>query len=362
MARSSGRKGHPSIKKTATSPSEALSVWRQGASRLSEQGRLLWLLGGALTAALEAQAQGSAPPSEDALVARITEWVQSPHPGQLRFTLEGSPAEQPARGGKKPADGPPYPRPVLTYDGRSLAELRCPVLWVGSREIGPGLWGTMALGVGTDGFRRVLGLNDGSVRERTVSEQIVGDLMARGLDVGEGVVVVTEGSRALDRALEVAWKGRVHVAHCRVRLRQDLLRHISPSSQAEVQSQLDGAWSLPPESASALLLELEQKLATDFPGAAERLGRSREASLVGARLGVPSPLRERLESAGPLRMAFKKSLRWSPPDAGNQALAVGVPAWLQRTRRLVGWRALELLALKLRSFRSGPENNAAPQS
>lgn len=362
MARSSARKGHPSIKKITTSPSEGLNVWRQGASRLAEQGRMLWLLGEALTAALEAQAQGGPPPDEDVLVAQLTKWVRDLHPGQLRFTSEGCPAEQPIRGGRKPAGGPKYPRPVLTYDGRSLADIHCPVLWVGSREIGPGLWGTMALGVGTDGFRRVLGLNDGSVRERSVSEQIVGDLVARGLDVKEGVVVVTEGSRALDRALVVAWKGRVHVAHCRVRLRQDLLRHVSPSSQEAVQSQLDGAWSLPPEPASALLLDLEQKLATDFPGAAERLGRSREASLVAARLGVPSPLRERLQSAGTLRMAFKKSLRWSPPDAGNQALAVGVPAWLQRTRRLVGWRALELLALKLPTFRTGPENNAAPQS
>lgn len=363
MARESGRGRQRTIKSVDVDPHEALTdIWRRGALKLAEQGRLMWLLGEGLGAALAGRGQGGPAPSEDALVAQITKWIQHPPAGPLGLTADARPAVPRARLRSKRADEPADPRPAFTLDGRSLAATRCPVLWIGSGEVGSGLWGSMVLGVGTDGFRRVLGLGAGSVRERAVSEELVGDLVVRGLDVEKGVLVVTEGSRALDRALEQAWNGRVQIAHCRARLRQEVLRHISPSSHAAIQSQLEAAWALAPDLASALLCELEEKLATDFPGAAERLSRSREASLVGARLGVPLPLRERLESAGTLRMAFRKSLRWAPPGAGKQALAVGVPAWLQRTRRLIGWRSLELLAVTLQTLHKGPENDAAPQS
>jgi hypothetical protein len=126
---------------------------------------------------------------------------------------------------------------------------------------------------------------------------------------------------------------------------------------------LDAAWSLPVLEADALLQGLEGRWAIESPGAGERLARSREASLMTARLEVSSPLKERLESAGTLRMAFKKAVRWAPPGPALPALKAGVPAWLQRVRRLVGWRGLELLAHTLRSRPlEPPKNDAAPQA
>jgi len=360
MTRSSGRGASPQIKTLPKDPGAAFTdTLRRGASKLAEQGRLLWLLGEGLSAALALQAKGGRLPDEDMLVAQITKWVQDPKAGPLQ--LEPHAGAAPSRSAQKKPDQEPRPRPALALDSCSLSGIYCPVVWIGSRELGSRLWSSMALGVGTDGFRRVLGWRTGSVREQAVSEGFVEDLVARGLDVREGVLVVTDGCRALDRALNQVWKGRAHIAHCRARLRNEVLRHVPENDVAAVQSQLEAAWSMAPESASGLLRDLEEKLASSSPGASERLGRSIDACLQVARLGVPAPLRERLESAGTLRMAFKNSLRWSPPEAGNRALTVGISVWLKRSRRLVGWQKLELLALTLRNLHNGARNDAAPQ-
>ena len=218
-------------------------------------------------------------------------------------------------------------------------------MWLGSREVG-GQWVTMALAAGLDGLRRVVALMPGSVREQRVAEELVADLSQRGLP--SRLLVITEGSRTLDRALGALGKGP-RVAHCRRRLRRDMMGHLPETSREKYGRELEDAWSLAPAEASALLQELERRLAVESPGAAERLSRSKEASLVVARLGVSPPLKERLESAGTLRMAFKQGLRWAPPGPGVATLMVGVPLWLQRARRLVGWRGLELLAHVLRA-------------
>lgn len=334
---------------------EGPNVLRRGASRLIEQGRLMWLLGEGLSAVLNAQDQGWAPRDEESLVADLYGWTQK----VLSGCPEGLGIGRTSPQSPVPSSRvrPAIPRSVTLMRG-SLADLNCPVLWVGSSEIG-GQWVSMALAAGVDGLRRVLALTPGSVREQVVAEGLLADLAARGLEAS-GLLVITEGSRTLDRAIASVWDGRVKVSHCHARLRSEVIGHFPEGSRKICRRELDAAWSLPVIQSAALLQDLEVRWAIECPGAAERLARSREASLIVARLGVSSPLKEQLESAGTLRMAFKKAWGWAPSGPTLSSLIVGVPAWLQRVRRLVGWRGLELLARTLRNHTTEPNNIAAP--
>lgn len=337
-------------------PTDDTDPWRRGATRLIEQGRLMWMLGEGLSAALAKHAQGWVPPNEESLTAEFFGWMQQAWTsGPGRSQVESSTAR--SRTGSPIKRSPAIP-PTLALLKDSLSQVNCPVLWVGSREIG-GEWASMALAAGVDGFRRVLGLSPGSVREQGVAEELSADLARRGLAGAGGLLVITEGSRTLDQALRQVWGDQVQISHCRCRLRNEVLGHFPETSREKWGNELDAAWSLPPDEAAAVLQHLERRWTTESPGAAERLGRSREASLVVARLEVPPPLKERLESAGSLRMAFKQSLRWGPLGPAIEALSVGVPAWLQRSRRLVGWHKLDLLTHKLISLK--PKNNTAPK-
>jgi hypothetical protein len=251
-------------------------------------------------------------------------------------------------------------------DKEVLAETNCPVLWVGSREV-RGAWVSLVLGVGVDGLKRVLALRPGSIRDAAVARDLLEDLVERGLRFEDGILLVTEGSRTLDRVLTQAWGDRAVVAHCQCRVRYEVLAHATQGSRAALRRELEAAWLMPADGARERLLEVRKTLEREAPGGAERLARSLEPSLAVASLGVASPLKERLQSAGTLRMAFKRSLQWGGSgEAGLWALAAGLPIWLRRTRRLMGWRGLGFLAhaLKVRVTSvssNGPQNTAAPQ-
>ena len=342
---------------------KAQDLWGRGVDRLIEHGKLLWLVGEGLSAVMAAQNRGWTPADEHEFVSSIWSWVQhGPNStGSVPLVLE--------RLGKEPRGGAAavnprdrqqtLQRPHLALGQANLSDVRCPVLWLGSRAIG-GAWQSMALGVGLDGLRRVLSLKAGSVRERSVADTLLQDLAVRGLAVDAGILVITEGSRTLDDSLRKNWGSQAQVSHCRTRVREDVLAHVPDARRDDIRAELEDAWSMPVEQAFELLRCLEKKLSTEAPGASERLARSVGASLTVDRLGISSPLKERLLTAGTLRMAFKKSLKFAPAGARPTGFELGVPAWLAQSRRLVGWRGLELLAHVLGNAPRMPKNEAAP--
>lgn len=119
---------------TAIPSPDGTDLWRRGASRLVEQGRLMWLLGEGLNAAFTKRAQGWAPPSEEELAIEIFGWMQQAWtsvPRGFQLKQSKSPPPTPARA-RKTSSG--LPSRAMMKEG--LSELQCPVLWVGSREIG----------------------------------------------------------------------------------------------------------------------------------------------------------------------------------------------------------------------------------
>lgn len=357
MARSRRSRG---TKKGQGNGDRPQDLWQRGINRLIDQGKLMWLLGEGLSAAMNAQSRGWSPADEQSFVYTCFQWVQQGVAG-----MSGGPAggtvlragAATATHSQKAATA----RPALDLRQGNLSGLACPVLWIGSRAVAK-TWKTMALGAGLDGYRRVLALVDGSVRERSVADQLLTDLDKRGFATGGGVLVITEGSRTLDKSLLQKWGPSVRVSHCRTRLSHDVMAHVPETRRDEVQSELMGAWSMPVDVALELLQDLENRLKEEAPGASERLSRSVVASLMLERLGLSTTLKGRLRTAGILGMAFKKCLKFAPPNAGAAGLALGVAPWLSQSRRLAGWRGLELLAHKLVAEPRVPINKAAPQT
>ena len=328
----------------------------------------MWLLGKGMRAALEAQSRGVNPPAEEVLVDTVFGWIKRAWtgvdvPGGNPFVAgrQGNNKVVAVRAlGCKKELSPTEKPPNLMLAQANLTGVSCPIVWIGSREVA-GRWASMALAAGGDGIRRVLGLKEGSVREWDVAEGLLLDLASRGLDAGADRLIITEGSRTLDRALGQVWSGRVKVAHCLFRLHDDVVGHFPEAIQEQRSKELMYAWSLPLVEATTLLREFVGRWSSEAPGAVERLERSLDASLMVARLGVGSPLKERLESAGTLQMAFKKAVRWTVAGSGRPTLSVD-PAWLRKTRRLAGWHGLDLLAHALRTLSKEPRNNPAPKA
>jgi putative transposase len=72
----------------------------------------------------------------------------------------------------------------------------------------------VALGVTTEGVKVPLGLWEGSTENKTVATSLLSDLVARGLDVEQGVLVVIDGSKALRAAVNAVLGPHTPVHRC----------------------------------------------------------------------------------------------------------------------------------------------------
>ena len=89
---------------------------------------------------------------------------------------------------------------VLMIDGVGLKDHTCVV----------------ALGITTDGIKIPLGLWDGSTENKTVTSELLSNLVHRGLDVEQGVLVVIDGSKALRAAVNDVLGARTPVQRCQI--------------------------------------------------------------------------------------------------------------------------------------------------
>jgi putative transposase len=113
---------------------------------------------------------------------------------------------------------------VLMIDGIVLKDHTCVV----------------ALGITTDGVKIPLGLWEGSTENKTVTTELLSNLVHRGLDVEQGVLVVIDGSKALRAAVNDVLGTRTPVQRCTCHKERNVLDHL-PERTATSSSADSGA-------------------------------------------------------------------------------------------------------------------------
>ncbi len=119
---------------------------------------------------------------------------------------------------------------------RDLADVRLAALMVDGIEL-KGRCAIVALGVSTDGVKLPLGLWDGSTENKTVTAHLLADLVGRGLDVEQGVLVVLDGSKALRAAVDEVF-GPVPVQRCIRHKERNVLDHLPERDRPAVKTRL----------------------------------------------------------------------------------------------------------------------------
>lgn len=336
-------------------------TWRKAAETLSEEGRLAWLLGRSLAELLSQP--GAAPERGEAdLVASLRELVRTAASGGLmRPAMPVLPVERvvgSTRASRTVHTGPGSATPSGPA-GRPFAwperlESRFLVVFAGAEPVHR-QWVTLAVGIGPDGTKSILGLREGSTANEAVSQAVVQDLARRGLSAEQGLLFVIDGNPALDQAVRRQWGPKALVAHCQWRVRQEVLAHLPAAVRAAVGADLDRIWALPPAIAAEELRGLVNRLRVEHPGAAARLQRSGDATLAVARLGLPDPLQAHLRVTGPVRVALEEASR-AGRTAGTGLAAVAAGLRRIRTRRLIGHEGLPVLARVLEEYADGVAN------
>ena len=149
------------------------------------------------------------------------------------------------------------------------------------------------LGITTDGVKVPLGLWDGSTENKTVAAHLLSDLVGRGLDVEQGVLVVLDGSKALRAAVNEVF-GPVPVHRCVRHKERNVLEHLPERDRPPVKARLRKAWASEDyELALDGLGLLASELDRSHPGAAASLREGMEETLTLTRLGIRGTLKRR---------------------------------------------------------------------
>ena len=213
---------------------------------------------------------------------------------------------------------------------RSLADLRLAALMLDGIEL-KGRCCVVALGITTDGIKTPLGLWDGSTENKTVTAHLLADLVARGLDVEQGVLVVLDGSKALRAAVNDVF-GPVPVQRCVRHKERNVLEHLPERDRPAVKSRMRRAWASDNHQlALDGLRQLADELDRSHPGAAASLREGLQETLTLTRLGIRGRLKLTLMSTNPIesmieivRRTSRNVKRWQSGDMCLRWTAAGM--------------------------------------
>jgi putative transposase len=233
---------------------------------------------------------------------------------------------------------------------RPLGDIRLAALMLDGIEL-KGRCCVVALGITTDGVKTPLGLWDGSTENKTVTAHLLADLVQRGLDVEQGVLVVLDGSKALRAAVNEVF-GPVPVQRCVRHKERGVLDHLPERDRPAVKTRLRRAWA---SESHALALDGLRQLAGELdhshPGAAASLREGLEETLTLTRLGIGGNLKRTLQSTNPIesmieftRRTSRNVKRWQSGDMCLRWTAAGMLEAERQFRKIIGYSDLAKLA------------------
>jgi putative transposase len=233
---------------------------------------------------------------------------------------------------------------------RPLGELRlCAVLIDGTpfknRQM------IVALGIGCDGRKTVLGLREGATENAAVVGELLSDLLARGLDFSTPRLYILDGGKALHAAVRRHAGEAAFIQRCQVHKKRNVLDHLPEEHKAGVRRKLQNAYGMRDyEPAKRALGQLHRELMDLNPSAARSLEEGMEETLTVHKLGVPDQLRRTLACTNVIESAFsivetvcRNVKRWRDGDQIERWVGSGLLVAERQFRKVIGYRQIPML-------------------
>jgi putative transposase len=216
----------------------------------------------------------------------------------------------------------------------------------------------VALGIGYDGRKTILGLRQGATENATVVGELLGDLMERGLDFSEPRLYVLDGGKALHAAVKKYAGESAPIQRCQVHKRRNVLDHLTDEQKPAVARKLSAGYALEDYAAAKQALDgLHHELMHLNPSAARSLAEGLEETLTVHRLHVPRQLRLTLASTNVIESAFsiaeKACLnvkRWHGGDQRERWVGSGLLVAQKQFRRIKGHKQIPMFLTELQAF------------
>ncbi|MDQ3607733.1 MAG: IS256 family transposase [Actinomycetota bacterium] len=241
---------------------------------------------------------------------------------------------------------------LIELMSRPLGDLRLAALMLDGIEL-KGRCCVVALGIDSDGVKHPLGLWDGSTENATVATTLLANLVERGLDVEQGVLVVLDGAKALRKAVRDVLGVHTPVQRCIRHKERNVLDHLPDRDRPPVKRRLRQAWATDDHTAALEHLRaVADELERSHPGAAASLREGLEETLTVTRLGVRGALKKTLASTNPcesmidtVKRTSRNVKRWQNGDMCLRWTAAGMLEAQRQFRRVIGYPQLAKLAV-----------------
>jgi hypothetical protein len=226
----------------------------------------------------------------------------------------------------------------------------------------------VAMGIGIDGRKHPLALEEGDTENATVVKDLLAGLRERGLDTSRPTLFVLDGAKALHAAVKAVFDRPV-IQRCQLHKIRNVEAKLPKPLAATVASKMRGAYRTNNAlAAESTLRALAAELKKPHPGAAGSLLEGLEETLTTVRLGVPPTLARTLRSTNAIESMIeicrdhsRNVKRWRDGEMIVRWCAAGMLEAAKQFRRVNGHMHLRALRVALDTLAVTPtcEDQAA---
>jgi putative transposase len=203
----------------------------------------------------------------------------------------------------------------------------------------------VALGIGCDGKKTVLGLREGATENLAPVNGLLGELIERGLDFSTPRLYILDGGKALHSAVKRYAGEAGFIQRCQIHKKRNVLDHLPGEHRPEVKRKLDRAYSMIKYADARQALErLHVELMHLNPSAARSLEEGMEETLTVHKLQTPEQIRRTLSSTNVIESAFsvvetvcRNVKRWRDGDQIERWVGSGLLVAEMKFRRVIGY-------------------------
>jgi putative transposase len=251
---------------------------------------------------------------------------------------------------------------------RDLGPLDIKVLMVDGEHLADHL-AVVALAITADGTKVPVGLWEGSTENATVVKALLADLVERGLDAADGLLVVIDGAKALSSAVKAVFGASAAIQRCTVHKRRNVADHLPEAERSFIDTKLGRIFANPDPAAGLRDAKaLATALARKHPGAAASLREGLEDMFTVTRLDISGTLARTLTTSNPIesmisiaRATNRNVTHWRDGQMVLRWTAAGMLNAQRSFRRVKGYKQMPQLVTALRRH-AHPDTARRPES
>jgi putative transposase len=204
-----------------------------------------------------------------------------------------------------------------------------------------------AVGVDRAGHKHVLGIQQGATENAAAVEDLLQQLVARGVDPKAKRLFVIDGAKALRAAISKVFGPQHPVQRCRNHKIRNVVGRLPEGQKDQAKAAMRAAYKLEAKDGMARLRKLADWLEQEQPAAANSLREGLEECFTINRWGIPPSLHRCLATTNLIespqsgvRMRTRRVCRWRDTAMVERWAAASFLATEKNFRRIMGWKDL----------------------